>query len=80
MNQKALSYFHRMRRAGFTINGARHATILMFTRPADFERRMLRYPLESTMEQGVTCGTQAEGIRAMDRHYELITKGVMRND
>jgi hypothetical protein len=75
MNQEALTYFHRMRRAGFTINGARHSTILMFTRPADFERRMLRYPLESTMEQGATCGSQAEAIRALDRRFEQIKKG-----
>ena len=75
MTQEALTYFHRMRAQGFSLDASRNSTLIMFTVPADFERRMLRYPLESTMEQGVTCGTQAEAVRALDRRFEQIKKG-----
>ncbi len=75
MTQKALIYFHRMRREGFSVDASRNSTLIMHTDPAEFERRMKRYPLESTMEQGVTCGTQAEAVRALDRRHEQIKRG-----
>ncbi len=75
MTKEALTYFHRMRHEGFSVDASRNSTLIMFTKPAEFERRMRRYPLESTIEQGITFGTQAEGIRAMDRRFEQIKKG-----
>lgn len=80
MIKKALQYFHRMRREGFSLDASRNSTLIVSTDPADFERRMRRYPLESTMEQGVTCGSQAEAVRALDRRHKQIKKGVVNND
>ncbi len=95
MTKEALTYFHRMRHEGFSVDASRNSTLIMFTDPADFERRMKRYPLRSIhginadnsaarhdiehrqyqTEQSITRGTEAEGIRAMDRYFELIKKG-----
>lgn len=67
MTQQALTYFHRMRREGFSVDASRNSTLIMFTVPAEFERRMNRYPLLSVLEQGITRGTEAEAVRALDR-------------
>ena len=75
MTRVALNYFHRMRREGFSLDASRNSTLIMSTDPADFERRMKRYPLESTIEQGVTCGTQVEAVRALDRRFEQMKRG-----
>ena len=80
MTKGALNYFHRMRREGFSVDASRNSTLIMFTKPPEFERRMKRYPLLSVLEQGVTCGTQTEAIRALDRRYEQIKKGATNND
>ncbi len=75
MTKDALRYFHRMRAQGFSIDASRNSTLIMFTKPAEFVRRMRRYPLVSTMEHGITRGTEAEAIRAMDQRFEQIKRG-----
>ncbi len=72
MNKLALSYYHKMRDQGFSVDASRNSTLIMFTDPVEFERRMKRYPLESTMEQDITCGTQAAAVRALDRRHEQL--------
>ncbi len=44
MNMKALAYFHRLKRQGFSHGAARNSTLLMFSSGlADLTKRMCRY-------------------------------------
>jgi hypothetical protein len=75
MTKKALAYFHRMRDQGFSIDASRNSTLIMFTKPVEFERRMKRYPLESTLEAPITSGTEGELVRSLDRKHNQLRRG-----
>ena len=75
MTQHALTYYHRLRDQGFSVDASRNSTLIMFTKPVEFERRMKRYPLESTLEAPITSGTEGEIIRGLDRRHNLLRKG-----
>ena len=75
MTKEALTYYHRMCDQGFSVDASRNSTLIMFTKPEEFERRMSRYPLESTLEAPITSGTEGEMIRGLDRRYEQIKRG-----
>ena len=75
MTKEALNYYHRMRDQGFSVDASRNSTLIMFTKPDEFERRMRRYPLESTLEAPITSGTEGEMIRGLERRHEQIKRG-----
>ena len=76
MTKEALTYYHRMRDQGFSVDASRNSILIMFTEPAEFERRMKRYPLSSV--HGIDADNSAAKRDIEHRQYQIdesITRG-----